>query len=718
MNLEEFAKQVLLSDRLEDKLFVPESFEDENKGHWLRAQTGSIRAPEQPGRPRELAFGSKKKGAEAFPREKDLHLDSERGKVLHFFANHELMALELMALALLKMVDSPPGFRMDIARTMLDEQRHMRLYMQRMHQLGVDFGSVPVSDYFWRNFRTMQTPMDYVCGLSLTLEQANLDFAHHYLNLFQKVDDPRSRDVMEQVYEDEIQHVKQGVKWFNRRRDPELSQWEAYTGGLHLPMTPSRGKGLGFNREGRLRAGLEPAFIDEMEILTEHRGRPRRVWVYNPMCEIEVGRGREDKTLPKPRREAVADLANLPMFLSNRADILYTTRPPGKSFLKDWKQRGLSLPEIVTTGDGKLDGKEFADRIVGGLRPWGWTPGMSALQKRISPQQTELEEGWPDLSWSYPQFAGLYAKHRILELRRRLRERFEMFPFGPEMVDGGLVTSIQEIDLWRERIGCELQLNTVLKDPFGTAGMGQLRLAPDRTLTAAEQGWIDKVLANHGQMLVEPWVLDVDDYSALLTVHRDGTSKCVVSTSRFFTDLRGQYMGTVLGGMTAGMDPDRRRDLEYETNGLSIRKLIPLAGKEAARLLAEQGYYGPAGLDMYTYRLPGAGKKRFLKPAGEINYRFTMGHVARRLEQFLAKGAHGIWMLLGSRHLSQRGIADFTAFGADLAQRFPPCFASDKGLVSGVLFTNEPDKARQMLGVTAVGPEAVNELIRDTGLNL
>ncbi|MDJ0841399.1 MAG: DUF455 family protein [Acidobacteriota bacterium] len=526
------------------------------------------------------------------------------------------------------------------------------------------------------------------------------------------------REVMEQVYEDEIQHVRQGVKWFDREREPGLSQWEAYTGALHLPMTPSRGKGLGFNREGRLRAGLEPAFIDEMEILTEHRGRPRRVWVYNPMCEIEVGQGREDKTLPKPRREAVSDLANLPMFLCNRADILYTGRPPEKSFLKAWKQRGLSLPEIVTAEDGKLDGKEFADRIVGGLRPWGWTPGILDLQKRISPQQVELEEGGPDLSWGYPQFSELYAKHRILELRRRLRERFEMFPFGPELVDGGLVSSMREIDLWRERIACELQLNTVLKGPFGTAGIGQLRLEPDRALTVPELRWIDKVLQNHGRMLVEPWVLDLDDYSALLTVHRDNPSKSVITTSRFFTDLRGQYMGTLLGRMTAGMDPDRLRALEYETDGLSIRKLIPLAGKEAALWLAEQGYYGPAGLDMYTYRLPGQGRKRFLKPAGEVNYRFTMGHVARRLEKFLAKGARGIWILVGLRHLAQRGIADFTTFGAESAQRFPPCFGPDKGLVSGVLFTNEPDKARQMLGVMAVGPEAVNELIRDTGLTL
>ena len=82
--------------------------------------------------------------------------------MLHFFANHELMAAELMALALLKFPDTPARFRRGVARTLRDEQEHLRLYMERMSASGVAFGRIPVSDFFWRAISPMPTPLDFV----------------------------------------------------------------------------------------------------------------------------------------------------------------------------------------------------------------------------------------------------------------------------------------------------------------------------------------------------------------------------------------------------------------------------------------------------------------------------------------------------------------------------------------------------------------------------
>ena len=65
----------------------------------------------------------------------------ERGRVLHFFANHELLALELMAVALLRFPDAPHSFRRGIIETMKEEQKHLNLYIESMNRLGV--GSQP-----------------------------------------------------------------------------------------------------------------------------------------------------------------------------------------------------------------------------------------------------------------------------------------------------------------------------------------------------------------------------------------------------------------------------------------------------------------------------------------------------------------------------------------------------------------------------------------------
>ena len=54
------------------------------------------------------------------------------GRLLHFFANHELLATELMALVLLKFPDAPAAFRKGVLETLKDEQEHTRLYIERM----------------------------------------------------------------------------------------------------------------------------------------------------------------------------------------------------------------------------------------------------------------------------------------------------------------------------------------------------------------------------------------------------------------------------------------------------------------------------------------------------------------------------------------------------------------------------------------------------------
>ena len=66
--------------------------------------------------------------------------EKERGRLLHFFANHELLATELMALALLKFPDAPASFRRGLLATLREEQIHTKLYIHRMKQCGVDFG--------------------------------------------------------------------------------------------------------------------------------------------------------------------------------------------------------------------------------------------------------------------------------------------------------------------------------------------------------------------------------------------------------------------------------------------------------------------------------------------------------------------------------------------------------------------------------------------------
>jgi len=177
MELRDFAEQVLFATTLDEKLQAPADVTDDRPG-------SPMLAPQAPGRPAELRFKPPGSGKADFPGVHRLEQEHERGRLLHFFANHELLATELMALALLRFPNAPAAFRRDVWQTLKDEQLHTRLYVQRMRQCGIQFGEMPVSGYFWRSVSQMESPLDYVAGLCLTFEQANLDFCRYFARGF------------------------------------------------------------------------------------------------------------------------------------------------------------------------------------------------------------------------------------------------------------------------------------------------------------------------------------------------------------------------------------------------------------------------------------------------------------------------------------------------------------------------------------------------------
>src|SRR5690349_21095687 len=104
MELRELAEQVLFATTLEEKLWCPEVIVDEHPGQ-------ALVAPGLPGRPPELRFRAAGSSQSDFPGLHQLENERKRGQLLHFFANHELLATELMALALLRFPDAPVSFR-------------------------------------------------------------------------------------------------------------------------------------------------------------------------------------------------------------------------------------------------------------------------------------------------------------------------------------------------------------------------------------------------------------------------------------------------------------------------------------------------------------------------------------------------------------------------------------------------------------------------------
>jgi uncharacterized ferritin-like protein (DUF455 family) len=257
MELREWATQILGADRIEDKLFCPDELTDMNPGppqFW-----------KEPSRPPGMGFKrhTKKEKLPAFHEHRD---SDNRAICLHRFAGHELLAVEIMAHALVAFPDASPRFRRGVANTLREEQEHVRLYIERMGELGLQFGDLPLYRHFWSHVPYLTTPIRYISVVSLTFEMANLDFAPLYGQSFARVGDNKSAALMERILEDEISHVAFGWNWLKKFKAAEKTEWDAWKESLPPLMTPKRARGFVVLEEHRKKAGIPQEWIDHLKL--------------------------------------------------------------------------------------------------------------------------------------------------------------------------------------------------------------------------------------------------------------------------------------------------------------------------------------------------------------------------------------------------------------------------------------------------------------------
>jgi uncharacterized ferritin-like protein (DUF455 family) len=255
MEIRDFARRVVESESLAVKLKpAPAELTDRRPGPPLR-----IPWPE---RPPELAVAG---SPVRTPSVLGLADPAQRPRILHGLANHELQAAELFAWALLAFPEAPPEFRRGLLAILGDEQRHTRMYIARLEAHGARFGEQPVSGYFWSKVENLHSPLDFICAMSLTFENANLDHAPEAAEAAVKGGDLKTAAVLDAVHRDEIEHVRFGWRWLQVFKGEEESSWDAYRRSLTWPLRPGKARAGRFHREGREAAGLDEEFIRRLE---------------------------------------------------------------------------------------------------------------------------------------------------------------------------------------------------------------------------------------------------------------------------------------------------------------------------------------------------------------------------------------------------------------------------------------------------------------------
>ena len=229
-------------------------------------------------------------------------------------------------------------------------------------------------------------------------------------------------------------------------------------------MGPARAKGIGFNRTGRLQAGLSADYIDELELFSQSRGRCPAVYWFNANCEDQVALGRPGLTPPQRVAALEDDFQALPMLLCVRDDVVLLREKPSPGFLRRMQGLGFAIPEFVECSTDGL--AALAERKVNALRPWGWSPDSAEL---LAPLVAGLPRGGEGPCWS-AEVRQLYAKSwSAARLGEFLVAQEADYFCGMNVVGTGCATVIQVIEQL-ERLAAEGFDAVVVKAIYGSSG--------------------------------------------------------------------------------------------------------------------------------------------------------------------------------------------------------------------------------------------------------
>jgi uncharacterized ferritin-like protein (DUF455 family) len=144
-------------------------------------------------------------------------LGSPLGKValLHSLAHIEFNAVNLALDAVYRFQQMPKRYYTDWLKVAADEARHFQLLRTRLVVLGSDYGEFPVHAGLWE--MAENTAHDVLVRMALVprvMEARGLDVTPVMISKLEKIHDNESAQILQLIWEEEIDHVAVGSHWF------------------------------------------------------------------------------------------------------------------------------------------------------------------------------------------------------------------------------------------------------------------------------------------------------------------------------------------------------------------------------------------------------------------------------------------------------------------------------------------------------------------------
>lgn len=343
----------------------------------------------------------------------------------------------------------------------------------------------------------------------------------------------------------------------------------------------------------------------------------RRI-VGNLHCDEEFAGG--SRAMAAQAIRSASALATLLRVFAEPRDELWTPLPVEPERMAEVE--GLSRPRLVS---GPLDPLRPARQLLA----WAGTGSVSSARAPAAASDCDAEEPLATQVWSLPRCGPSLVRevnHRLfcLETGERL---------GCALPGARVLASTEEL---RDQIaaggaatGSEGRF--VLKAPWSSAGRSRVILSPQEYQTPRKQKRVEKMFAESGSLLFEPWMERLADFGCVAIAGEEEV-RVVGMHAQEVDPAQGRFQAIVL---ELGSRPPA---LLLPLERITLEQTALCVGER----LRERGYRGSFGLDAWRYRVAGEQQVRF-HPLGEINARLSMGLVAHALAE----------RLFGPRHLGE-----------------------------------------------------------------
>lgn len=220
-------------------------------------EVGRAQAPDTPARPARPELLA--------PGEMPRRSMGPKGRIafIHALAHIELNAIDLAwdIVARFAHLDLPPSYYNDWVGVAVEEAEHYAALADRLVDLGGAYGDLPAHNGLWDAARSTADSLPArLAIIPMTLEARGLDTTPAAIERARAAGDPDTAALLQQIYDDEIKHLRVGVQWFEYccsrdGTDPQARYAallaERFRGGLKPP----------FNLPARIRAGMDESYL-------------------------------------------------------------------------------------------------------------------------------------------------------------------------------------------------------------------------------------------------------------------------------------------------------------------------------------------------------------------------------------------------------------------------------------------------------------------------